>query len=435
MENQEDFEAEDSDMDSDDQQSYGAEEEFEQENQDLDNVSSEQNEDESEDEIVEQGEFSDEDEYENEGINEDQSDVSGEDSQDDNDNDNDHLVVNQDVGEMIVDRNRGWEGVEVAVNGKEQANNPQVASPSELTNAEKKRIRAEKELQIRNKELERLRGDQAPKTQEDYERLLVSSPNSSYVWIQYMAFQISLGEVEKARQTAERALQTIHFREEHEKFNVWIAYLNLENQFGDDRDNFNKLLGRALQHTNQKKLYLAVVDIVQNDELLIKPIFKTMCRKFKESCKVWLRKIRYFMSQQNEDDQDSAKNKNILLRILQDARKVLPDKKYTKLLVRVSLLEFEEGEPERGRGMMEGLIQKFPKRLDLWSQYIDKEIKLGDEQKIRALFERATHLELPPKKIKFLFKRYLQYEKQYGDEQTVDHVKQRAMEFVNRLAG
>ena len=31
-----------------------------------------------------------------------------------------------------------------------------------------------------------------------------------------------------------------------------------------------------------------------------------------------------------------------------------------------------------------------------------------------ALFERATHLTLPPKKMKFLFKRYLDYEKRAG---------------------
>lgn len=32
-----------------------------------------------------------------------------------------------------------------------------------------------------------------------------------------------------------------------------------------------------------------------------------------------------------------------------------------------------------------------------------------------ALFERATHLQLAPKKMKFLFKRYLDYEKKHGD--------------------
>ena len=37
---------------------------------------------------------------------------------------------------------------------------------------------------------------------------------------------------DKARVVAQRALKTINFREEQEKFNVWIAWLNLENIYG-----------------------------------------------------------------------------------------------------------------------------------------------------------------------------------------------------------
>lgn len=54
----------------------------------------------------------------------------------------------------------------------------------------------------------------------------------------------------------------------------------------------------------------------------------------------------------------------------------------------------------------------------------------GEQPRIRALFERATHLPLPPKKMKFLFRRYLEYEKEEGDDASVEHVKRRAMEFV-----
>jgi hypothetical protein len=57
-------------------------------------------------------------------------------------------------------------------------------------------------------------GDAAPETSADFEALLLSSPNASLVWIKYMAFLITLGDVDKARQVAERALATIHYREE-----------------------------------------------------------------------------------------------------------------------------------------------------------------------------------------------------------------------------
>lgn len=63
-----------------------------------------------------------------------------------------------------------------------------------------------------------------------------------------------------------------------------------------------------------------------------------------------------------------------------------------------------------------------------------QEIKLGDEQRTRALFERATTLSLAAKKMKFLFKRWLEWEKgqtSNGDNTAaVEHVKQKAMEFV-----
>ncbi|KAK9371051.1 hypothetical protein V1509DRAFT_615635 [Lipomyces kononenkoae] len=71
-----------------------------------------------------------------------------------------------------------------------------------------------------------------PESVSDFERMLLGSPNSSALWIRYMAFQIQLGEIEKAREIAKRALKTINYREEKEKLNIWVALLNLENSFG-----------------------------------------------------------------------------------------------------------------------------------------------------------------------------------------------------------
>ncbi len=54
-------------------------------------------------------------------------------------------------------------------------------------------------------------------------------------------------------------------REEREKLNVWVAYLNLENIYGQPpEDAVMKLFQRALQHVDQKKLYLALLAILEN---------------------------------------------------------------------------------------------------------------------------------------------------------------------------
>ena len=86
--------------------------------------------------------------------------------------------------------------------------------------------------------------------------------------------------------------------------------------------------------------------------------------------------------------------------------------------------------------MFESILRNYPRRTDIWSTHIDQEIKGGDADRIRALLERATHLELNPKSMKFLFKQYLDYERAQGDRKRVEHVKQRAMEYVaNKFGG
>lgn len=49
---------------------------------------------------------------------------------------------------------------------------------------------------------------------------------------------------------------------------------------------------------------------------------------------------------------------------------------------------------------------------------------------IRRIFERVITMTLPPKKMKFFFKRYLDFEKQHGTLTTVNHVKQKVSEYV-----
>ena len=52
----------------------------------------------------------------------------------------------------------------------------------------------------------------------------------------------------------------------------------------------------------------------------------------------------------------------------------------------------------------------------------------------RHVFERVIHLSLSAKKMKFFFKRYLDFEKKYGSESSVDNVKQKAVEYVESKA-
>ncbi|XP_010775558.1 protein RRP5 homolog [Notothenia coriiceps] len=80
--------------------------------------------------------------------------------------------------------------------------------------------------------------------------------------------------------------------------------------------------------------------------------------------------------------------------------------------------------------MFDKILTSYPKRTDLWSVFIDLMVKHGSQKEVRALFDRVIHLSVSVQKIKFFFKRYLEYEKKLGTPQSIQAVKEKAMEFV-----
>lgn len=287
---------------------------------------------------------------------------------------------------------------------------------------EKKKAKEEREQEIQAAE-ERLLEKDIPRNADEFEKLIRTSPNSSFVWIKYMAFMLSLADVEKARSIAERALRTINIREESEKLNIWVAYFNLENEYGNPPEEaVKKLFHRALQYCDPKKLYLALLGMYERTEQhkLADELLGKMVKKFKSSCKVWLRRVQRLLQQKNDGIQSNI-NRALLC---------LPRHKHIKFISQTAILEFKCGVPDRGRSLFEGMLREYPKRTDLWSIYLDQEIRLGDVDVIRSLFERAISLSLPPKKMKFLFTKYLEYEKSLGDEERASTVREKAREYV-----
>ncbi|KAI3417734.1 uncharacterized protein J3R85_014181 [Psidium guajava] len=298
---------------------------------------------------------------------------------------------------------------------------------NEVKNVENRKQTKKKEKEDREREIraaeERLLEKDIPRTADEFERLVRSSPNSSFVWIKYMAFMLSLADIEKARSIAERALRTINLREENEKLNIWVAYFNLENEYGNPpEESVLKVYQRALQYCDPKKVHLALLAMYERTEQnkLVDDLLEKMVKKFKHSCKVWLRRVQWLLKQHNEGVQP----------IVNRALLSLPHHKHIKFISQTAILEFKCGVPDRGRSLFEGILRQYPKRTDLWSIYLDQEMKLGDTDVIRALFERATSLSLPLKKIKFLFKKYFTFEKTLGDEERVEYVKRKAMEYA-----
>ncbi|KAJ8264298.1 hypothetical protein GJAV_G00147520 [Gymnothorax javanicus] len=299
---------------------------------------------------------------------------------------------------------------------EEQAK-PQKKSRKDL---QQEKHRVEKELSQLESEL--MDPGLRPQSAAAFERLVLGSPDSSLLWLQYMAFHLQATEIEQARAVAERALKTISFREEQEKLNVWVALLNLENLYGSE-ESLRAVFDRALQFCEPLRIYQQLADIYAKSDKLkeAENLYKTMVKRFRLERTVW---IGYgsFLLRQGQSDAAHA--------LLQRALKSLPVKEHVDLIAKFAQLEFQNGDVERAKSMFDRTLTSYPKRTDLWSVYIDLMVKHGTQKEVRDLFDRVIHLSVAVKRIKFFFKRYLEYEQKNGTAQSVQAVKEKALEYV-----
>ncbi|KAI9905452.1 hypothetical protein PsorP6_013429 [Peronosclerospora sorghi] len=318
-----------------------------------------------------------------------------------------------------------WDGFSSALQPPmdDQASSCEAVDDPVVTTKARKQARDE---WVARREQALAKDDHVPQSASDYERLVAVSPQSSYVWIQYMAFHVGVTEIELARDVAARATSALSFRDEKEKLNVWLAWLNLEHEFGDE-PSFERVVTRALQVNPPKRVYLHVVDLHAraNAHAHVERTLATMQKKFGTSKQTWLRALAYWSGRHLF--QDAAET-------LQRSLQRLPPHKHVRVILSYGQLLFEHGQVEKARTILEGLVATYPKRLDLWNVYLDKEIKFGHVAMVRALFDRLVAMDFAPKKMKFLFKKYLEFEETQGDATRVAHVQTLAKEFVARVA-
>ncbi|TKY90910.1 hypothetical protein EX895_000908 [Sporisorium graminicola] len=266
----------------------------------------------------------------------------------------------------------------------------------------------------------------APESATDFERLLLGSPNSSFLWIQFMSFALQLSDVDKAREIARRALKVINYREEQERMNVWIALLNLENTYGSD-ETLDATFREAVQANDGFTMYLKMVNILETSEKheAAEEMFVKAKAKYSTQPEFWIEYARYFL---RTGQADAARA------LLPRAMQALDKRQHTQTITAFAINEFKLGDAERGRTIFEGLVDSYPKRLDLWWQYLDQESRLEDNQvQVRNLFERTLTLKLTAKKGKSLLKKWLEYEKSHGDAKSQQKVLKKAKEFVDEI--
>ncbi|KAL4923952.1 putative rRNA biogenesis protein RRP5 [Aspergillus undulatus] len=360
---------------------------------------------------------------------------SEEESEDDSEDDDEPTKASRKGGLGAVGFD--WNG-----NAQDAEDEAMKSDSDEDRGAQKKKKHRKPEIQVdRTGELDA----NGPQSVADYERLLLGEPDSSLLWLKYMAFQLELGEVDKAREIAERALRTITIGQDAEKLNIWVAMLNLENTYGDD-DTLEEVFKRACQYNDTQEIYerLTSIYIQSGKNEKADDLFRTALKKkvFPSSPKFFINYATFLYDTMAAPD----RGRGLLSRALQS----LPKHTHVETTSKFAQLEFRSpnGDIERGRTVFEGLLSSFPKRVDLWNVLLDLEIKNGDAEQVRRLFERVLGIrdgkkgaalviddgkKLKPKQARFFFKKWLDFEEKSGDEKSVEETKAKAAEYVKSL--
>jgi len=290
---------------------------------------------------------------------------------------------------------------------------------------ERKRLAKEQEKIAEQQENKIVEGDNLPpQTEMEFERLVATSPDSSLVWIQYMAHFLQSCQYEKARGIAKKAVNRINFREEKEILNVYLAWLNMENVFGSP-ESLDIVLKEAVQRNDEYKVLTQMTEVFDKSSKFseAEKVFKTLARKFRPKKEVWVRYGQFYFKNSRKEE-----GRGVFTRALQN----LEVKEAADITSKFAQMEFNFGDTERGKTMYEKLVSTYPKRVDIWKSYTEQLTRIGDVDASRALFERISTLGLQAKKMKPLFAKWLEFETTYGTEEQQGVVRAAALQYLNK---
>ncbi|KAE8209720.1 hypothetical protein CF327_g6323 [Tilletia walkeri] len=429
-----DDEEEDVTMEGDEDEDDDEEEEDDDEDDDEDEDAMDDDEDEDEDLSLAQGA------HELDGSDSEDEDEEMEDADDDDDNNDgdgdealDMKIVpttnggsaaevaksKKKVAPLQVAGGFSWSGVGQDDEGDAADFDSDSSSEADETEVKSKRVKGKDKAQ-KNASVDL--DEKLPESVSDFERLLLGSPNNSFLWIQFMSFQLQLSDIEAARQVAQRALKVINYREEQEKLNVWIALLNLEDRYGSE-DALDNTFKEAVQANDAETVYMRMLTILEKSNKLAKAetIWQRAVKKFNTSIPVWTGFGKFYLRHGRVDD---------VRALMARAQQSLPKPRHVELVKSFALAEFSTGEPERGRTLFERLVDSHPKKLDIWWLYIDQEAKAGNVPAARSIFERVLVLPQSLKKAKAVLKKWHAFEQKHGGPKDVQRVVKRAQQFV-----
>ncbi|MFH4983144.1 hypothetical protein AB6A40_009853 [Gnathostoma spinigerum] len=216
----------------------------------------------------------------------------------------------------------------------------------------------------------------------------------------------------------------VFLRQEEEIFNVWTAYLNLEFNFGSS-ESLKAVFDRAIRNSDAFKMHKQLLKIYQgagrvkeSDELL-----EDMLKRFRHgSLDVW-----FLYGQHLMDTGRPEKARQLMKKATTSVEK----QNHVFLLSRFAQMEYKSGDPEQGKTIFESILNAYPKKADIWSVYIDMVTRRRNVDETRRLFERVTSNKFSTHKMRSFFKKWLDFEKKFGDDEHQNMVKERAVDLID----
>ena len=311
-------------------------------------------------------------------------------------------------------------------------------------NAKKEREAA---IALREEQLASGEADLNPQSPGDFERLLAAEPNSSELWIRYMAFHLAAADHDAARAVADKAVNRIDYTMEEEKLNVYMSVIALELAFGTD-GSLQTAISKAARNSNPKRVHLRTAELLEKEVAKLSTAsgsrkkekaaaieradahFNSILKKHKSKKKVWLAFCKFLLVTKRSKEAND---------LLKRAMQSLGQYKHLETVSKFAQMEFEFGSVERGRTIFEGLLEKNKKKLDIWFVYVDKEVKYGSIEKARNIFKKMTGCGggegigiKGDKKMKSVFKKWYNVEEKNGTEKSLEVVTTYAREFVEQ---
>uniref|UniRef100_A0A0N5B7Y1 Protein RRP5 homolog n=1 Tax=Strongyloides papillosus TaxID=174720 RepID=A0A0N5B7Y1_STREA len=333
--------------------------------------------------------------------------------------------INEDDDEAITKKKSKTDlAKEVENINEEDEVMPKKKSKTDLAKKIKNLSEAEKEKIIFKRQEEISDNVMETNSEEDFERLLAGSQNDSILWINYMGYFLTKGNIKKGREIAERALKSIDYKMHDELYNIWAAYLNMESQIGDE-EKLKKVYEKAANNVDTLKIakhYIKVLRNAEHYDLLEVHIEKLLKKYGHDEPEIWYLYAEHLYSIEKADEARNLQERACLS---------LPKRVHVDVLAKFAQLEYKLCDKEQGKTMFEKIVQIYKTRTDVWNVYLDLAIKHESIKATRNIFEEIIKLPLGPKKLRPFFKKWITYEEAHGNHKSQKYVHEKAQEIVN----